>query len=140
MAVTRLDRLLVAEGAEVTQGQLLAEFADAAMKDAAAAQGEAAVAEAEANLARLRAAGRPSEIEAQRARIEAFIAQEEIAKRDAERAERLVPTGAGAAAVADHLQPRPCRLFHHQRQLCRPIRPQLQPCLQALHEIQIAVL
>ena len=44
MAVTRLDRLLVAEGAEVTQGQLLAEFADAAMKDAAAAQGEAAVA------------------------------------------------------------------------------------------------
>ncbi|MFM7302212.1 MAG: hypothetical protein ACKO4X_02660, partial [Alphaproteobacteria bacterium] len=31
MAVTRLDRLLVAEGAEVTQGQLLAEFADAAM-------------------------------------------------------------------------------------------------------------
>jgi hypothetical protein len=47
---------------------------------------------------------------------------------------------AAVAAVADHLQPRPCRLFHHQRQLCRPIRPQLQPCLQALHEIQIAVL
>ena len=47
MAVTRLDRLLVAEGAEVTQGQLLAEFADTAMKDAAAAQGLAAVAEAE---------------------------------------------------------------------------------------------
>jgi len=72
MAATRLDRLLVSEGAEVTAGQLLAEFADAAMKDAAAAQAEAALAEAEAQLARLRAAGRPSEIEAQRARVAAI--------------------------------------------------------------------
>jgi HlyD family secretion protein len=116
MAVTRLDRLLVAEGAEVTQGQLLAEFADAAMKDAAAAQGEAAVTEAAANLARLRAAGRPSEIEAQRARIEAFIAQEEIAKRDAERAERLVPTGAGAAAVAERSRAIATRLASEKRE------------------------
>jgi HlyD family secretion protein len=116
MAVTRLDRLLVAEGAEVAQGQLLAEFADTAMKDAAAAQGEAAVAEAEAQLARLRAAGRPSEIEAQRARIEAITAQEEIALRDAARAERLVPTGAGAAATADRSRAIAIRLAAEKRE------------------------
>lgn len=116
MAVTRLDRLLVAEGAEVTQGQLLAEFADTAMKDAAAAQAEAALAEAEAQLARLRAAGRPSEIEAQRARIEAIGAQEEIALRDAERAERLVPTGAGAVAAADRSRAIATRLAAEKRE------------------------
>jgi HlyD family secretion protein len=116
MAVTRLDRLLVAEGAEVTQGQLLAEFADTAMKDAAAAQAEAALAEAEAQLARLRAAGRPSEIEAQRARVEAIGAQEEIALRDAERAERLVPTGAGAVAAADRSRAIATRLAAEKRE------------------------
>ena len=116
MAVTRLDRLLVAEGAEVTQGQLLAEFADTAMKDAAAAQAEAALAEAEAQLARLRAAGRPSEIEAQRARVEAIGAQEEIALRDAERAERQVPTGAGAVAAADRSRAIATRLAAEKRE------------------------
>ncbi len=116
MAVTRLDRLLVAEGAEVTQGQLLAEFADAGMKDAAAAQAEATLAEAEAQLARLRAAGRPSEIEAQRARIEAISAQQEIALRDAERAERLVPTGAGAIATADRSRATATRLAAEKRE------------------------
>jgi len=116
MAVTRLDRLLVSEGAEVTAGQLLAEFADAAMKDAAAAQAEAALAEAEAQLARLRAAGRPSEIEAQRARVAAIAAQEEIALRDAERAERLVPTGAGAVATADRSRAIATRLAAEKRE------------------------
>jgi HlyD family secretion protein len=116
MAVTRLDRLLVAEGAEVTQGQLLAEFADAGLKDAAAAQAEATLAEAEAQLARLRAAGRPSEIEAQRARIEAITAQQEIALRDAERAERLVPTGAGAIATADRSRATATRLAAEKRE------------------------
>jgi len=116
MAATRLDRLLVSEGAEVTAGQLLAEFADAAMKDAAAAQAEAALAEAEAQLARLRAAGRPSEIEAQRARVAAIAAQEEIALRDAERAERLVPTGAGAVATADRSRAIATRLAAEKRE------------------------
>lgn len=101
MAVTRLDRLLVEEGAEVAQGQLLAEFADAAQKDAAVAQAMAAVAEYRASLDRIRAAGRPTEIDAQRARIAALRAQEELALREAERSDRLVPTGAGAVAQAD---------------------------------------
>ena len=101
MAVTRLDRLLVAEGDQVAEGQLLAEFADAAQKDAAVAQAQGAVAEARASLERTRAAGRPSEVEAQRARIESLAAQAEIARRDALRAESLVPSGAGGVAVAE---------------------------------------
>jgi HlyD family secretion protein len=100
-AVSRVDRLLVEEGDRVTAGQLLAVLADAAQKDAAVAQAEAAVAEARANLDKTRAAGRPSEIAAQRARIENLLLLEQISRRDAERSERLVPSGAGAAAVAD---------------------------------------
>jgi HlyD family secretion protein len=101
MAVTRLDRLHVAEGDEVRAGQLLAEFADAALKDAAAAQAEATLAEARATLARTRQAGRPSEVASQRARIASIAAQEEIARRDASRTDRLVVSGAGAEAVAE---------------------------------------
>src|SRR4051794_32556597 len=67
--VARLDRLLVAEGARVEAGQVLAILADAAQKDAAAAQAEAAARQSRASLDRIRAAGRPEEIEAQRARI-----------------------------------------------------------------------
>ncbi|MBR0683505.1 HlyD family efflux transporter periplasmic adaptor subunit [Roseomonas eburnea] len=116
MAVTRLDRLLVAEGDQVEEGALLAEFADAAQKDAAVAQAEAAVAEARASLDRMRAAGRPSEVEAQRARIEALVAQQNFAARDAERAERLVPTGAGAIAAADRNRAAALRLAAERRQ------------------------
>lgn len=116
MAVTRLDRLMVAEGDRVEAGALLAEFADAAQKDAAVAQAEAAVAEFSASLARIRAAGRPSDVAAQRARIAALTAQEELALRDAERAERLVPTGAGAAAAADRGRTAAVRLAAERRQ------------------------
>ncbi len=101
MAVTRLDRLLVREGEDVAEGQLLAEFADAAQKDAAVAQAVGSVAEARANLDRTRAAGRPSEVAAQRAHIASLAAQADIARRDAQRAEILVPSGAGGAAVAE---------------------------------------
>ncbi|MBY0333288.1 MAG: biotin/lipoyl-binding protein, partial [Acetobacteraceae bacterium] len=100
-AVSRVQQMLVAEGDRVAPGQLLAVLADAAQKDAAVGQAEAAVAEARATLEKTRAAGRPSEIAAQRARIENLALQEGISRRDAERAERLVPSGAGAAAVAD---------------------------------------
>ncbi|MCQ4162634.1 biotin/lipoyl-binding protein, partial [Roseomonas sp. GC11] len=48
MNVTRLGRLLVEEGQAVAEGQLLAELADAAQKDAQAARAAAALAEAEA--------------------------------------------------------------------------------------------
>lgn len=100
-AISRVQQMLVAEGDRVEAGQMLAVLADAAQKDAAVAQAEAALAEARANLEKTRAAGRPSEIAAQRARIESLALLESIARRDAERAERLVPSGAGAVAVAD---------------------------------------
>ncbi len=99
--VTRIERLLVAEGDRVEAGQVLAEFADLGQKQAAVAQAQAAVAEARANLAKVRAAGRPSEVAAQQARIRNLSATEQINRRDAERSARLVPSGAGAFAVAD---------------------------------------
>ncbi len=101
MAVTRLERIFVTEGDLVTQGQLLAEFADARLKDAAAQQAEGHLAELRAALARVREAGRPSEVAAQRARIAAITAQEEIARRESNRTDRLVPSGAGSAAAAE---------------------------------------
>jgi HlyD family secretion protein len=101
MAVTRIERLLVAEGDAVVAGQTLAEFSDTGQKDAAAAQAEAAVAEARALLAKMQAGGRPSEIAAQRARIAALSAAEEITRRDAVRSETLVPGGAGTVAGAE---------------------------------------
>jgi HlyD family secretion protein len=101
LAVTRLRRLFVEEGERVEAGQLLAEFADAAQKDAAVAQAEATLAEARAQLAKVRAGGRPSEVAAQRAHIASLAAAEEIARRDAARTDRLVPSGAGAEAVAE---------------------------------------
>ncbi len=97
----RIDRLLVAEGEGVTEGQVLAEFSDAGLKDAAVQQAEAQRAQARARLDRTRAAGRPSEIAAQRARIEALRNAEDSARREADRAERLERTGAGAEAVAE---------------------------------------
>ena len=101
LAVTRLSRLLVTEGDEVREGQLLAEFGDAPLKDSEVARAEANLAEQRAALTRIRAGGRPSEIEAQRARIASLAAQEEIARRDAGRSDRLVPSGAGTEAVAE---------------------------------------
>jgi HlyD family secretion protein len=97
----RIDRLLVAEGDRVEPGQVLAEFSDAALKDAAVRQAAAQLAQARARLERTRAAGRPSEVAAQRARIEALRNAEANARRDAERAERLERTGAGAEAAAE---------------------------------------
>ena len=101
MAVTRIERLLVAEGELVAAGQVLAEFADAAQKDATATQADAALAEAQAALAKVAAGGRQSEIAGQRARIAALGAAEEIARREAVRSETLVPGGAGTVAGAE---------------------------------------
>lgn len=101
MAVTRIARLLVEEGDKVSAGTLLAEFADAAQKDATAAAARASVAEAKAQLAKVEAAGRPSEIAAQKERIRSLAAQQEIASRDADRSERLRRSGAGAEAQSE---------------------------------------
>jgi len=101
MAVTRVARLLVAEGDKVAAGQVLAEFADAAQKDATLAQAEAMLAEARSALARMAAGARDSEIAAQQARIAALAAAEANARRDAERSASLVPGGAGTRAGAE---------------------------------------
>jgi HlyD family secretion protein len=98
---TRIGRLLVSEGSVVASGQVVAEFHDAALKDAALAEAEAQLAQSRARLARTRAAGRASEVAAQRARVEALRAAEASARREAERAERLQASGAGAEAVAE---------------------------------------
>ena len=66
-----------------------------------AGAGGGRAAQARAELARIRAAGRPEEIAAQRARIEALHFAEASARRDAERAEALVPSGAGGVATAE---------------------------------------
>ena len=100
-SVNRVARLLVTEGETVAAGQMLAELSDADQKDAAVVQAEAALAEVRARLTKTKAGGRPSEIEAQEARINALGAVEDMARRDAERAEKLVPSGAGASAVAE---------------------------------------
>lgn len=115
-AVARLDRLLVREGDVVAEGTLLAEFADTPQRDALVAQAHAALAEALASLNRARAAGRPSEIQAQRSRVAALSVQEELAHREARRAERLVPSGAGAAAQADRNRAGALRLTAERRQ------------------------
>jgi HlyD family secretion protein len=99
--MNRVDQLAVREGDDVVAGRLLAEFADARMKDAAVQQAEATVAEAQAELARVKAGGRPTDINAQKNQIASLTAQEDIARRDAKRARLLVPTGAGARAVAE---------------------------------------
>jgi HlyD family secretion protein len=97
----RIARLLVEEGSEVRTGQVVAEFQDATLKDAALAQAEAQLAQARARLARTRAGGRESEVTAQRARVEALRNAEASARREAERAERLERSGAGAEATAE---------------------------------------
>ena len=73
----------------------------APLKDAEIGRATAYLAEMRSALERLLAGGRPSEVESQRARIASLAAQEEIARRDAVRTERLVPSGAGAEAVAE---------------------------------------
>lgn len=100
-ASSRLATLLVEEGDRVTEKQVIAEFADAAQKDALVQQAVASLDEARANLARIRAAGRPSEIRAQQSRIAALSADLELAQKESERAERLLPTGAGTIVAAD---------------------------------------
>lgn len=101
MNVTRLDRLLVAEGDMAEAGQVLAELADLTQKQAQTARAGAALAEAEARLALARAAGRAEERAAQQARLAALRAAAESAQREAARAERLVPSGAGGQAEAE---------------------------------------
>lgn len=116
LSATRLESLLVKEGQQVARGQILAEFADSTLKDLAVEQAEAALAEAEANLLRTRSAGRPSEVAAQRAKIEALAADLEYAKRDSLRTAKLLPSGAGTLVAADQSSTAVARLTAAKRQ------------------------
>ncbi len=100
-SVNRVETLTVNEGDRVAAGQVLGTLSDAVQKDGTALQAEAAAAEAQAHLLRVEAGGRPSEIAEQQARIASLIEQERITRLDAERAEQLVPSGAGARATAE---------------------------------------
>ncbi|WP_159347794.1 efflux RND transporter periplasmic adaptor subunit [Roseomonas harenae] len=97
----RLDRLLVTEGETVAEGQVLAEFSEAAQRDAAVAEAAAKLAQANVMLERTRRGGSVSEVEAVEARVDALSAAEETARRDAARSQSLVASGAGAAAQAE---------------------------------------
>jgi len=101
VSVTRVDRLFVQQGEQVKAGQLLAEFADANLKDAAVAEAAAKVAEAQAELALVKAGGRPSQVAAQEAHIASLKARQEITHRDAARSAALVPSGAVTRAAAE---------------------------------------
>ena len=101
MNVSRLGVLHVQEGDRVTAGQPIAEFADAPQKDAAVAQAEALVSQAAAALARIRAAGRAEDVQAQRDQVDALRAAETSLTREAGRAEQLIPSGATAVATAE---------------------------------------
>jgi HlyD family secretion protein len=101
ITMNRVDRLFVSEGQSVVAGQLLAEFADAAEKDAAVARADAQVDEANAELARVVAAGRPEDVTALKEHVTGLRVQQEISWADANRADALVPSGAGARAVAE---------------------------------------
>ena len=100
--VSRVGRLMVDDGDHVTAGQLVAEFSDAAQKDAATAQAEAAVRQSEAMLARIRAAGRPEDVQAQRQRVESLRAAEASLIRDEVRSDALGPSGATPIATVEH--------------------------------------
>ncbi len=101
MNVSRLARMLVQEGDRVAMGQLLAEFSDAAQKDAATAQAAALVRQSRASLARIRAAGRAEDIQAARDRVDALAAAETSLARDAARSDLLGPSGATAIATIE---------------------------------------
>jgi HlyD family secretion protein len=104
ITVNRIDRLLVKEGDDVAAGQLLGEFADAAAKHLAVEEADASLAEARAVLTLVRAAGRPDDIAAQREHVASLSVQSEMSRTDAARAETLVPSGAGARAVAERAE------------------------------------
>lgn len=101
LAVTRIARLFVHQGDQVKAGQLLAEFADANLKDAEVSEAADKVTEAQAELTLVKDAARPSQIAAQEAHIGGLTAQQQVASLDAARSASLVSSGATARAVAD---------------------------------------
>ncbi|MCZ8186313.1 MAG: MFS transporter [Beijerinckiaceae bacterium] len=97
----RIERVYVRAGDTVLAGQVMAVMADHSIRTAAVATAEAHVRVAEAELARIRAGARPSERAAQRARIEALVAQVQLARMTLDRRVALMRSDAASAAQFD---------------------------------------
>ncbi len=97
----RIERIHVRAGDSVIAGQIIAVIADHAIRTAAVAVAESQVKVAEAELARIRAGTRPSELAAQRARIDALMAQVQFARTTLERRVVLMRSDAASAAQLD---------------------------------------
>lgn len=97
----RIDRIHVRAGDTVAAGQVVARMADHSVRAAALASAEAQVRTAEAELARVRAGTRPSELAAQRARIDALAAQVRLARMTLERRVTLTRSNAASTAQVD---------------------------------------
>ncbi len=97
----RVERLHVRAGDTVAAGQLMALMADHSIRTAAVASAESQIKVAEAELARIRAGTRPSELAAQRARIDALVAQVRFARMTLDRRVALMRSDAASAAQLD---------------------------------------
>lgn len=97
----RIERIHVRAGDSVAAGQVVARMADHSVRAAALASAEAQVRTAEAELARVRAGTRPSELAAQRARIDALAAQVRLARMTLERRVTLTRSNAASTAQVD---------------------------------------
>lgn len=97
----RIERIHVRAGDTVVAGQIMALMADHSIRTAAVASAESQVKIAEAELARIQAGTRPSELAAQRARIDALVAQVRLARMTIDRRVVLMRSDAASAAQVD---------------------------------------
>jgi HlyD family secretion protein len=97
----RIERIHVRAGDTVVAGQIMAVMADHSIRAAAVASAESQVNVAQAELARIKAGARPSELAAQRARIDALVAQAQFARMTLDRRVALMRSDAASAAQLD---------------------------------------
>ncbi|MCZ8373808.1 MAG: MFS transporter [Beijerinckiaceae bacterium] len=107
----RIERILVRAGDTVPAGQVLAVMADHGVRTAVVASAEAQVRIAETELARIRAGARPSELAAQRARIDALAVQVQFARTTLDRRGALMRSDAASAAQFDDAKATLARLM-----------------------------
>lgn len=100
----RVDKLFVAEGDAVAEGDVLARFDTWNRRQAAVAEAEAAKAAAEGRLAQTRAGAKPAEIAAQREQVDLLARQILVARKDFERARLLLGKKALSTEEYDNKQ------------------------------------
>lgn len=96
----RVTKILVREGSQIEQGDVIAEL-DQEDLDATAQRVESELAAANALLAELVAGPREQSVKAASARVNELSAQMELAKIDAERQQQLAPRGATSRSELD---------------------------------------